>query len=136
MDMGGKMRRPVNMTEKEAAEWYLQHKVGHKNGCMLWLGYRGAGGYGQLSFQGDFWLAHRFIYHTKVDYLHKSEPVHHTCGNPSCVNPAHLQRITRQENTAEMLERGWYQSTIVHLQEQLLDLHAYIEHLEHKLEQT
>lgn len=83
----------------------------------------GKDGYGRISYKEEGRQrtegAHRFVYRTLVGPLASYEPVHHKCGVSSCVNPEHLQRITQAENSAEMLERRFYQSRISDLESAL-----------------
>lgn len=40
------------------------------------------------------------------------QSVHHKCANKACINPSHLQLVTRAENSAEMLARRDYERFI------------------------
>ena len=40
------------------------------------------------------------------------QSVHHKCANKACINPDHLQLVTRAENSAEMLARRDYERFI------------------------
>jgi hypothetical protein len=42
----------------------------------------------------------------------------------TCVNPAHLQAVTQQENAAEMLERKAYLARIAELEAEVLALRS------------
>lgn len=68
-----------------------------------------AGGYGHASYNGKTQYAHRVAYIRAVgctiaDILGKV--VLHTCDNPRCINPAHLELGTHQDNTDDMLNKG------------------------------
>lgn len=41
------------------------------------------------------------------------------CGNACCVNPEHLQLVTRSQNVAEMMQRTNYEKFIVMLLEKV-----------------
>lgn len=67
-------------------------------GCWLWLGARDDNGYGRVYHPvlKRAVLAHRYFYE-----LHVGEPpdtLDHLCRTPGCVNPDHLEPVTRQEN--------------------------------------
>lgn len=42
--------------------------------------------------------------------------MHHKCANRACINPKHLQAVTAESNTAEMLERNFLQARIRELE--------------------
>lgn len=65
-------------------------------GCWLWLGSYDHYGYGALSYQRKTWKAHRLAY-----LAWKGVPgqvIHHKCETPACVNPDHLESVTRAEH--------------------------------------
>jgi len=99
-------------------ERFLAH-VEKTETCWLWTASRLDGGYGCVSIDGKTQRAHRVAYELWVSPLEANSVVHHTCAVRLCVNPAHLQVVTQQENTAEMLERQSYLARIRQLEEQL-----------------
>ena len=91
-------------------------------GCWIFQGSLDHGGYGQVSaFYSDVrhTKIHRLMYHAYYQNNPKNLQVHHTCAVRNCINPEHLQLVTSQENTAEMLERNNYRKTISNLQTRL-----------------
>ena len=100
--------------------WAKVNKKGDDE-CWLWVGAvhrkRSGRAYGTFKSEQKPVLAHRYAYGLENGGTPESHtPVHHTCGETLCVNPKHLQAITSQENTAEMLERRWYISRILELE--------------------
>lgn len=76
-------------------------------GCWLWLGRRGARGYGQVGFRGfKTRQAHR------VSWLIHNGPIPdglfvcHKCDTPPCVNPDHLFLGTCQDNLTDMARKN------------------------------
>lgn len=49
------------------------------------------------------------------------DQAHHVCANASCVNPDHLQRVSVQENLAEMNQRNYYIRRIAELEAMLAE---------------
>jgi hypothetical protein len=68
------------------------------NGCWKWQRSGSPEGYGQTTLGGRQMGAHRASYLVYVGPIPDGMTVDHTCFNPSCVNPAHLRLLTRQEN--------------------------------------
>lgn len=77
-------------------------------GCWLWTGSSsGAEGYGQYFVGGkgsrnanrtQYKRAHRVAYEALVGPIPEGMQLDHLCRVPSCVNPAHLEPVTQQEN--------------------------------------
>ncbi len=71
-------------------------------GCWLWTGYL-SNGYGHFWGINNKWnQAHRFAYEQLVGKIPKGMDLDHLCRIRNCVNPKHLEPVTRQEN----LKRG------------------------------
>lgn len=68
--------------------------------CWLWLAYIGPGGYGRFKPPGrrSPEVAHRVAYRLMVGPIDKGLDLDHLCRVRSCVNPGHLEPVTRQEN--------------------------------------
>lgn len=65
-------------------------------GCWVWNGSVNHAGYGIIGYQGRSRLVHRLIY---VGIFGDTDRVlHHLCREPRCVNPWHLQPLTRKEH--------------------------------------
>lgn len=74
------------------------------SGCWLWVGYVDPiGGYGQFNvgIPGDK-KAHRWSYRLYVGEIPQGMDLDHKCRQRCCVNPGHLEPVTRKEN----LRRG------------------------------
>jgi len=67
--------------------------------CWVWTGYKTKAGYGQLPRRvGSTSYAHRFSYTSLVGPIPPGMTVDHLCKCTSCVNPAHMEVVTRGEN--------------------------------------
>lgn len=71
-------------------------------GCWEWGGVIHGGGYGVISSGRNTQLAHRWSYEHHVGEIPEGLVIDHLCRNRSCVNPAHLEPVTNEEN----LRRG------------------------------
>jgi hypothetical protein len=69
-----------------------------ESGCWLWTGTRVGTGYGQLDVDGRKRPAHRVVYEFLVGEIPKGLDLDHLCRVRRCVNPWHLDPVTRQVN--------------------------------------
>jgi hypothetical protein len=76
-----------------------RYQVDPETGCWEWLGWRLKQGYGRCKMDGVGLQAHRVFYEHHVGLIPRGSDIHHRCGNKGCVNPAHLEPLTRGENT-------------------------------------
>lgn len=63
--------------------------------CINWTGWLDPQGYGRIKTR----MAHRVIYERQYGPLPAELVIDHLCRNPSCVNTAHMEPVTRRENT-------------------------------------
>ena len=83
------------------------NKVNKTNTCWEWQGSKDRDGYGRFKADGKLWQAHR--YSVVLDGKDpKGLTVMHTCDNPGCVNPAHLQLGSQADNIKDMISKGRY----------------------------
>jgi hypothetical protein len=74
------------------------------SGCWLWTASTNEGGYGHFWRGPDDWMvAHRFSYEHFVGPIPEGLDLDHLCRVRHCVNPEHLEPVTRREN----LRRAW-----------------------------
>ncbi len=71
------------------------------DGCHLWTGAVGQGGYGNTYFEGKYVNVHRLIAGAV-----KGDVVRHTCDVKLCCNPHHLIIGTQQDNIDDMVSKG------------------------------
>lgn len=71
--------------------------------CWLWTGSKTRVGYGQMRVGGAGSRktgVHRVAYELLVGRIPKGLDLDHLCRNTLCVNPDHLEPVTRKENLA------------------------------------
>jgi hypothetical protein len=66
--------------------------------CWLWTAGVDRDGYGRFYFEGKNLRAHKFAYESLVGSIPEGLHLDHLCRARSCVNPAHLEPVTRKEN--------------------------------------
>lgn len=108
---------PTGLTHKEKAQWFLDNKTWtDENGCMRWTGQQDEKGYGRHNItiakgKRKKIEVHRYIYCMINGLTYGEDPndewnakgkgfkvADHICNEPNCVNPEHIQLISRSEN--------------------------------------
>lgn len=93
-----KTGNPVRTDGPEVRFWRLVDKT---DSCWLWLGAQNGKGYGRFTLSGrNGWKrsAHRYAYELLVGPIAAGLDLDHLCRNRLCVNPEHLEPVTRREN--------------------------------------
>lgn len=77
--------------------WSKVDKNG-EGGCWLWIASLKPKGYGQFRVAGKTVYAHRLAYELEVGTIPDKMTLDHLCRVKRCVNPAHMEVVTRWEN--------------------------------------
>lgn len=86
---------------RRAAPVLERYQADSATGCWEWSGQRDSAGYGRCKPGGGdarSVMAHRVFYTHHVGAIPEGLDIHHRCGNKGCVNPEHLEPLTRAEN--------------------------------------
>jgi len=76
----------------------FEAKVDRLDDCHLWTAATTSGGYGAFRVAGKVTYAHRFAYEQACGPIPAGSELDHLCRVRNCVNPAHLEAVTHQEN--------------------------------------
>lgn len=77
------------------------HVVDPETGCWNWCGAKQPNGYGRCGIPGGgkrTTVAHRWYYERQHGPVSADLDLDHLCRNRGCVNPAHLEPVTRAVN--------------------------------------
>lgn len=98
----------VSIDEKERIEDRFWEKIDKQkdDACWPWNKARKEKGYGRFEYKGKTVHAHRMAYALTKGPIPDGMTVRHTCDNPCCCNPSHLQLGTTLENVNDMVSRG------------------------------
>lgn len=69
------------------------------SGCWLWLAGLNSTGYASVNVDGRRHSAHKLIYQLMIGPVPRGLDLDHLCRVRSCVNPDHLEPVTRSENS-------------------------------------
>ena len=67
-------------------------------GCWEWIRSCSSGGYGHAWIDGGHIYAHRLSYEVHKGKIPDGLTIDHLCRNRKCVNPEHLEAVTRRVN--------------------------------------
>jgi HNH endonuclease len=92
--------QPVLMAGKvtiDPIERFFQ-KIEIADSCWLWRGVIQPNGYGTFSVRYRYMRAHRFAYELFNGPIAVGLEIDHLCKTRNCVNPEHLEAVTKKEN--------------------------------------
>jgi HNH endonuclease len=93
-DHGDPLYVPVARTPVE--RFHEKYNV-EASGCWLWFA-NARSGYGEFTVGKKVYRAHRWSYETFRAAIPEGMVIDHLCRTPLCVNPGHLEPVTRGAN--------------------------------------
>jgi hypothetical protein len=72
--------------------------IGHPSGCWLWQAHINYLGYGAMRKDSQMVGAHRVSYEIFKGPIPHGHEIDHLCRVRNCVNPNHLEAVTKREN--------------------------------------
>ena len=90
------------MLREKAADNLLKHVLENEQGCWIWQKGKTHNGYPLVSVARVMRYAHRLQYERTKGPIPPGMDLDHLCRNRDCINPEHLEPVTRSEN----LRRG------------------------------
>ena len=95
----------IPVMKQHEVDRFWDHVMESDSGCWMWLSSTNRKGYGEFYLnrmrKGER-LRLKFYAHRVAYWLTKGEQpgehLDHTCGFKDCVNPAHLESVTKAEN--------------------------------------
>ena len=73
-------------------------KVAFTESCWLWMATKFSPGYGSFKLHGKMVSAHRIAYEICNGPIPSGLELDHLCRVRNCVNPTHLEPVTKSEN--------------------------------------
>jgi hypothetical protein len=84
----------------------LLNRIKKVNGCWEWQGKITNVGYGEITHERKYVLAHRCSYKTFKCEIPKGMHICHSCDNKKCINPDHLWVGNQKDNAIDMMKKN------------------------------
>ena len=95
----GRHSRFLTGHHRRKKSYWVEHDCGYTTPCWVWTAPLTRAGYGRFWRDERMVLAHRWVYEQRVGPIEPTLALDHLCLVKPCVNPAHLEPVTREENT-------------------------------------
>ena len=93
--------RDLTRTVRTKLEECMGEDCGNEDcDCWIWTGALDAYGYSSFKLKGKVLKTHRYVYEKLVAPIPDDLDIDHLCtGHRNCCNPAHMEPVTRSENS-------------------------------------
>lgn len=98
LDRRGKVAMPRGVYPRPPLAERFWAKVEKTDSCWVWTAATYPNGYGEFGIEGRTCLVHRVAWELLVGPIPDGLDLDHLCRNRLCVNPDHLEPVTRREN--------------------------------------
>lgn len=86
-------------SDTRVQNWFWSKAQPVESGCWQWNGGQNSKGYGVFMLEGSAKLAHRVAWEACEGEIPDEMTIDHLCFNKLCVNPLHMEVVTRSENS-------------------------------------
>ena len=112
---------PTGVYERPSVEQRFFDKVTYTPTCWIWHAAQDGHGYGHFYYQGKVRKAYWAAYVMQVGPVPSGLELDHICRVQLCVNPLHLEPVTKQEN----MRRGYWPPMVSSRRDCCEQGHAY-----------
>lgn len=97
---GHTLRKHAARMNRERAIPWRQRVTASERGCLVWLGCLNSKGYGCIGDgSGGVVLTHRMVWEEQHGSIPDGLTIDHRCLEKRCLNTAHMELVTRGENS-------------------------------------
>lgn len=110
----GKELSPLK-TQETLQERIERKSIRNDSGCLVWTGHVDTAGYPNIKWKNINYLVHRIYYKILVENIERHDTLDHICRNKLCIEPTHLEPVSRSENIKRMQISKYYETEIKRL---------------------